>query len=282
MLRFGGFLAINNIMNYAARNVDNIAIGWMWGAGALGIYSRAYSLLLLPISQVSAPMLNVAMPAFSRLHDDPVRFRQGYLYLLRVTGLMLVPPVAVLIACADDVVVLLLGDRWTEVAAIYRWLGLIALVQPMTVTCGIIFLSSGCSKELARVTLINSCLTVVSIMVALPYGPAAVAASYSVSGVIIRTPILIHATAQVTAVTARDMYAAVVPQFLLGCVIAISASYSLHEIETSQHWLRIATSAAVGATLSVLWLIASRSQRASLRSIVALVAAGSRRAEAPH
>ncbi len=279
MLRFGGFLAINNIMNYAARNVDNIAIGWMWGAGPLGIYSRAYNLLLLPISQVSTPMLNVAMPAFSRLHDDPARFRQGYLYLLRVAGLVLVPPVAVLIACADDVVVLLLGDRWLDVAGIYRWLGLIALVQPMTVTCGIVFLSSGRSKDMARVTLVNAGLTIVSIMMALPYGPAAVAASYAVSGLLIRTPILIHATSRVSAVTARDMYAIVAPQLLLGCVIVAGGWYAASQIEASHHWLRIAAATAVGATLGLLWIVTSRQQRASLSNIFALVARGSRRSE---
>lgn len=279
MLRFGGFLAVNNIMNYAARNVDNIAIGWMWGAGALGVYSRAYNLLLLPISQVSAPMLSVAMPAFSRLHDDPARFRQGYLYLLRVAGLVLVPPIAVLIACADDVVLLLLGGQWLEVAVIYRWLSVIALVQPMTVTCGILFLSSGRSKEMARVTLVNACLTVASIMIALPYGPAAVAASYAVSGLIVRTPILIHASARITAVTARDMYAIVVPQLLLGCAIVVCGWYAVQQIDTAHHWLRIAAATAVGTTLGLLWIATSRQQRTSLGNIFALVAGSRRRLE---
>ena len=59
MLRMGTNLTGFNILNYFTRNFDNVLIGRMLGAGPLGIYSKAYGLLLMPMTQLSAPMTAV-------------------------------------------------------------------------------------------------------------------------------------------------------------------------------------------------------------------------------
>jgi len=264
MLHFGGFLAANSMMNYASRNVDNIAIGWMWGAGPLGIYTRAYSLLTLPLSQISAPLGNVAIPAFSRLRDDPERYRASFLALMGVTAFFIIPPIAVMMACADSVVLVLLGEKWIQVAEIYRWLGFAALTQPMSVTCGILFVSQGRSKELSQSTLITSMLAVLSIMVALPWGPAAVAASYSISGVLIRNPIQFYFASKISSVSHRDLYGVFVPQLLFGFTIFSAAFFSLRLLGFSDHWTRIGVASGVGVLLVGAALILSSRQRESL------------------
>ncbi len=58
--RFGGGVFGTQIINYATKNVDNIAIGAYWGAGPLGLYSRAYQLLMTPLAQINAPLTRVA------------------------------------------------------------------------------------------------------------------------------------------------------------------------------------------------------------------------------
>ena len=37
-------------------------MGWHWGAGPLGLYSRAYNLLMLPVRQLALPVASVAVP----------------------------------------------------------------------------------------------------------------------------------------------------------------------------------------------------------------------------
>jgi len=56
ILAFGGNLTGFSVFNYFARNLDNILIGRVWGAGALGIYSKAYSLMMLPLQQINGPI----------------------------------------------------------------------------------------------------------------------------------------------------------------------------------------------------------------------------------
>ena len=50
--------------------MDNIALGAFSGAVQLGLYSRAYQLLMTPLNTINAPMTRVALPVLSRLQDD--------------------------------------------------------------------------------------------------------------------------------------------------------------------------------------------------------------------
>ncbi len=87
MIAFGGNVAVSYLILNVNRGADNVLIGWHWGAGPLGLYSRAYNLLMLPVRQLSGPAASVAVPAFSRIQSDPERFSR---YYLRVVNLIYV------------------------------------------------------------------------------------------------------------------------------------------------------------------------------------------------
>ena len=61
MLRFGLNLTGFSFVNFFARNTDNLLIGKLFGAKPLGLYSKAYGLLLLPLTQINAPIASVAI-----------------------------------------------------------------------------------------------------------------------------------------------------------------------------------------------------------------------------
>src|SRR4029077_17468142 len=94
MLLFGGNLTGFSVINYWARNLDNLLIGRVWGAAQLGLYSRAYQLLLLPVNQITVPITAVAMPALSRLVDSPERYRRAYVRILAKLAMVTMPLMA--------------------------------------------------------------------------------------------------------------------------------------------------------------------------------------------
>ncbi|MGO8737596.1 lipopolysaccharide biosynthesis protein [Rhodoblastus sp.] len=79
MIAFGGNVAASYFLLTISRSADNVLVGWYWGAGPLGLYSKAYNLLMLPVRQLSVPAAGVAIPAFSRIQSDPERFARYYL-----------------------------------------------------------------------------------------------------------------------------------------------------------------------------------------------------------
>ena len=83
MARFGGYLTGVSLLTYVFRNADNVLIGWRWGAGALGFYQKAYSLLMLPVNQVNSPIEVVAVSTLSRVTSDAARQRRYFLAATR-------------------------------------------------------------------------------------------------------------------------------------------------------------------------------------------------------
>ena len=55
---------------HVAYNADKVLLGRFWGAEALGIYSRAYQLINLPVDGLNSAISQVALPALARVQDD--------------------------------------------------------------------------------------------------------------------------------------------------------------------------------------------------------------------
>src|SRR6185503_8959424 len=123
MIRFGGNLTGFATINFFSRNLDNLLIGRFWGAQQLGLYSRAYQLMMLPIEQINEPISSVAVPSLSRLLDSPDEYRRAYLRMLEKIAFLTMPGVAVMIATSDWIVAIVLGPQWREVGPLLGILG---------------------------------------------------------------------------------------------------------------------------------------------------------------
>lgn len=190
MISYGGNLTGFNLANYFALNLDNALIGRFWGAQQLGLYAKAYQLLLLPLEQINGPLGTVAIPALSRLADSPERYRSAYLRILQKLSMLTMPLVAFMIVTSDWLVLLLLGPQWLQTGRIFMWLGIAALIQPVTKTCWWLFISQGRSSEMLRTGILTSGVSVACIIAGLPWGAVGVAAAYAASELLLVTPII--------------------------------------------------------------------------------------------
>jgi O-antigen/teichoic acid export membrane protein len=179
LLGFGGRVAASYVIFNWFRNADNVLIGWYWGAGPLGLYSRAYSLLLLPITQLSAPVANVAIPAFSRVQDDPELFARYYLRVANLLMWISAPLFGFLFVAAHPVIVLTLGEKWRAAAPIFQILAISALGQVLLESTLWLFVSRGQSARLLKLLSVVSPIIVCSFAIGLTFGPKQVALSFS-------------------------------------------------------------------------------------------------------
>lgn len=180
MVRFGGNLTGFATINFFSRNLDNLLIGRVWGAQQLGLYSRAYQLMMLPIEQINEPMTSVAVPSLSRLTDDPPAYRRAYLRMLEKIALLTMPGIALLMVTADWVVSIILGAQWSETASLLIILGVAGLIQPISNTTGWLFITQGRTNEMFKVAMIGGPITMASIVAGLPWGAKGVAVFYVV------------------------------------------------------------------------------------------------------
>ncbi|HEX8135957.1 MAG TPA: lipopolysaccharide biosynthesis protein [Pyrinomonadaceae bacterium] len=211
MLIFGRNLTGFQIVNYLSRNLDNMLIGRFWGSAQLGLYARAYQLLLLPIEQINTPIAAVAVPALSRLADEPERYRQAYLRILEKIAIVTMPGMAFMIATSDWLVLLLLGPRWMGVSQIFALLGIVGLVQPIANTVGWLFITQGRTAHMFQWGMIGSTIMIAGIVAGLPWGAIGVAAAYSAVFLLIIVPLLFWFVGREGPVRAADFYRTIAP-----------------------------------------------------------------------
>jgi len=211
LLSFGANLTGFGIVNYFARNLDNILIGRFWGAQELGLYTKAYQLLLLPLNQINSPIASVAIPVLSRLADSPMRYRQVYLRVLEKIVLITMPLVVFMLATSDWLVELLLGKQWSGASNIFMLLGVAGVLQPIANTTGWLFISQGRTRHMFQWGIIGSSILVVSFLVGLPWGAIGVASAYSILFTLVLLPILFWFTGRTGPVRTGDFYKTTAP-----------------------------------------------------------------------
>jgi PST family polysaccharide transporter len=190
MLAFGGHLTSFNVVNYFARNLDQILLGRFWGPGILGLYGRAYSLMMLPINQVREPLNAVAIPALSHIQNDPIRYKKFYIKLVTLLAFITMPLMVFLFICANEVVGLLLGSKWSGAVNIFKILCIVAFIQPVASTVGLVLISLGQSKRYFTIGIINSIIVVIAFILGLPRGAIGVATAYTIVNYVMIGPTL--------------------------------------------------------------------------------------------
>jgi O-antigen/teichoic acid export membrane protein len=181
MVSFGGKVAASYVVFNWIRSADNVLIGWYWGAGPLGLYSRAFNLLTLAVSQLNAPVAAVAIPAFSRIQDDPERFARYYLRLVNLLMWISAPLFGFLFVAAKPVIVLTLGAKWQDAAPVFQILAVSALGQVLLESTLWLFVSRGQSARLLKLLVVISPIIIGSFVIGLPYNIKGVALSLSVA-----------------------------------------------------------------------------------------------------
>jgi PST family polysaccharide transporter len=179
MLLFGGNISASYMLLNMLRSADNVLIGRYWGAGPLGLYSRAYNLLMLPLRQLHFPVGSVAVPAFSRLQGDPERFARYYLRTVNLMTWISAPIFGFLFVAGQPVIVLVLGDKWREAAPVFQILAVSAIPQLLHGSTIWLFVSRGQSGRLLKLTLVTSPLLIGGYLIGLPFGIKGVALSGS-------------------------------------------------------------------------------------------------------
>ncbi len=181
MVKFGSDIVGFNIINYFSRNLDNILIGRYHGSGALGLYSKAYQLLMMPITNLRDPLNKVAMPTLSRLQNEPEQYRNYYKKLLSILSTVSIPFVMFMFVCSDRIISLVLGAQWLEASALFKILALAGLIQTVSSTKSLVLLSEGKSRKFLWPGAANALVISTAFTIGLPWGAKGVATAYTIS-----------------------------------------------------------------------------------------------------
>ena len=186
LLGFGSSATAVGILNYWERNADNLLVGKFLGTSALGIYSRAYSTMLLPVSQVWGVLSKVMFSALSRLQDDRARTKDIYLRCLSMIALVTFPMMMGLLCVADHFVLAVYGAKWAAVVRVLQILSLVGMLQSLGTTIGWIFQSQGRAGWMLKWEIAAGAITIIGFLIGVRIGTIeAMAWSYAATNIVL-------------------------------------------------------------------------------------------------
>ena len=271
LVAFGASVAAANCLSYLTRSVDNLLIGRFYGAESVGLYSRAAILLRRPLDQLMGPVGSVVLPMLSRLQGEPERYRRTFLQIYESIALIGLPFTSLILVLARPIVLVLLGPGWESAAHIVAAFSVATLFTPLAVAAYWLFESQGRGKELLVTSLILSPLAVASFFAGLPWGAVGVAIAVSVSGMLIRLPILFHVAGRTGPVSRKDLWAGLARNLVSWVVVYVSVSLVLRCSGSFPPYVQLLICAPVGlGSAAVLAMCYPRQRRVALRLWVAL------------
>ena len=165
LYQFGIHTGLAQLLGYAASNTDSYIIGIRWGASALGIYNRAFSMSTLPASQILAPLGNVALTLLSRRRHDGGDFYPMLWKAQVVLSVVMTFVFALVASLAEPLVRLALGPAWAESATLLSILSIGGAFQVLSNMAFWAFSASGNARQMFLSGLVTRPLIVVFVLV---------------------------------------------------------------------------------------------------------------------
>jgi O-antigen/teichoic acid export membrane protein len=297
---FSQWLIVYYTAEYAADRGDELLVGRIAGAAALGHYSFASQIAVMPVRELVAPVVRALMPTTAKIAHDRAAIGHAF---RTVSGLLAVLCLAISVGMAlvaDDLVVVVLGEQWRGAAPIFRWLCLYAAAAGLIRGLQPFFVMVGRERAYAVLAAVQLALLVPVLLAAALHSVEAIAlARAAVAGAMV--PVIFFAVtrigpvdgAAVRAVLWRPLCATAA---MVLAVLAVQGGHA--DLLAVDSWgtapggafdpaavMRLGRDAAVGAAafaaaLFALWALAGRPDGAE-RILLAAAGRLGRRAQAP-
>src|SRR3954468_15143053 len=145
LLSFGLGHSLAQLGLVLSQQGDNLVVGRWLGPAALGVYGRAYNLMVLPATVFGKIVNRVLFPIMAQVQNERDRLAGGYERALAIVALISLPVSATLWIVAPEFIPALLGPKWNGVVLPFRLF-----------TCGLFFrmsskVSDACTKAAGAV-----------------------------------------------------------------------------------------------------------------------------------
>jgi len=169
---FGSRMAASGLLDSIFGNLYFVAIGRLFGAANVGVYSRANWLTQVPIQSLSQVVARVTFPVFSAMQEEPARLRRNMAHALRSLALLGFPMMVGMLVVAEPLVQVILTAKWLSAVPYIQMLCVVGLLHPLHVINLNLLMALGRSDLFLRLEVIKKALVLVGILSTYRHGIA--------------------------------------------------------------------------------------------------------------
>lgn len=163
------------LIDTAYTRLQAVLIGRLFSVGDLGQYTLALNTQQAPASFAGAILNRLGLPLLSSVRTDATESRRTLRTALRLSLFAFMPAMAVLTVLAVPIVRIVYGSRWTLAGDLLAILALGAIPWPAHVLNLVAMNAQGHPRLVFRVEVVKKTIAVALLLLAAPFGLAAIA-----------------------------------------------------------------------------------------------------------
>lgn len=159
-----------SLINYFARNLDNLLIGKALGSVSLAYYDKGYRLMMYPVQNLTYVINPVLHPILSDYQNNKGYIYDAYMKVVKILSLLGVFISFYCFWASKEIIMFFFGDQWAASVPVFRFLSLSVWPQLVSTSAGSIYQSTGNTKLMFKSGAIHFSTTIVLIIVGVMSG----------------------------------------------------------------------------------------------------------------
>lgn len=181
---FGYKMTLSSLLDTIFTNIYQIIIGRFYSPVLVGYYTRANSLMMLPVGNVSGALNKVVFPLFAKVQDDIPALRAAYKKIMLVVLFVITPIIVLMALLADQLVVFLFTEKWLPIVPIFQIICFSGILYPLHLYNLLILQVKGRSDLFLKLEVIKKVILVIIIVISIFYGFTSLLVGYVIASIV--------------------------------------------------------------------------------------------------
>ncbi len=181
---FGYKMTLSALLDTIFTNIYQIIIGRLYSPLLVGYYTRANSLMMLPVGNVSAALNKIVFPLFAKVQDDIPSLRVTYKKIMLVVLFVITPIIVLMALLADQLVIFLFTEKWLPIVPIFQIICFSGILYPLHVYNLMILQVKGRSDLFLKLEVIKKVILIIIIVISIFFGFTSLLIGYVIASVI--------------------------------------------------------------------------------------------------
>ena len=185
---FGRWILGSSILVFIGKHIDDIFVGRVLSATALGFYQMAYRISNMLETEITQVISSVAFPAYAKIQDQQTRLQKAYFRIIRLTFAISLPITMGMVLLAPEFTRIFLSEKWMPMVTAMQLLAVAGLIKSIVSTGSPLFVGSGFPKYEFFMQLIRGLIIIIVIfplIVFMGISGAAIGVILSIAGMLV-------------------------------------------------------------------------------------------------
>lgn len=221
---YGYKLTLSGVLDIIFTNSYQIVIGRYYSAAQVGYFTRANTLMMLPVGNVSGALNRVVFPLFSKVQDDIPRFKNAYKQVMLMVLFIITPIIVLMGVLAEPLIIFLFTEKWLPVVPIFRIICFTGILYPIHAYNLLVLQVKGRSDLFLKLEVLKKCLSAIILLISFFYGFYALLWGqliFSVVALMINT----HYAGKMLQYNMVQQLADIIPIFIFALLMAVITYY---------------------------------------------------------